>query len=290
MIIGMLDVQAGERMAQLLFKGNLLVRSHPQLGDLKRFTPDALAALAVGGIITLHPIRQLHATLRSDRCATCPAFGSLLFLLTAERCCLECLCLSPAYGTVSVEDAKKTLGLSDLHLQQLPVLRVPHRPYWPEYYHPTQAERRCLVSAVAAGNLVGLPPTEPEEDEDEQLRSDLGETSPVNIHYGMVSIRFPAVFRDSLVEAGFWCRLCLLTYEVYALELEFRHLLKELANKHSSTGQVKRPGAALTLQARPSALSAEHLQSCHSTSLHSLGTPLVDTRAGILNNITGFIQ
>jgi hypothetical protein len=67
MIIGMLDVQAAERMAQLSFKGNLLVRSHPQLRNLKRFTPDALAALAVDGIITLHSIRQLHATLRSDR-------------------------------------------------------------------------------------------------------------------------------------------------------------------------------------------------------------------------------
>jgi hypothetical protein len=95
MIISALDVQAAERMAQVSFMGNLLVRSHPHLRDLKKSTPDALAALATDGIISLHSIHQLHATLRSDRCATCPAFGPFLFLLTSERCCLECIRYSP---------------------------------------------------------------------------------------------------------------------------------------------------------------------------------------------------
>jgi hypothetical protein len=150
--------------------------------------------------------------------------------------------------------------LSDEQLQQLPVLRVPPRKYWSAYYHPAQAERCSLVvSARAAGNLVGLSSTGPEENEDEQWR---------NIHYGMASIRSPSVSRDGLVEAGVWCKLCGLPYE-YAAELEFRPLV-ELANKNSSAGPVKQPGAALALQVRPMALFEEHARSCHCKSLHSL--------------------
>lgn len=287
MVIGLLDIQSAERVAQVSFKGNLLLRSHLQYRDLKKFTSDALAALAIDGIAGLHSIRDLHWTLRSDRCTTCPAFGPFMFLLTGDRCCLECLLFSPAYRTLSAESAKEKFGLSDLHLQELPVLRVPPPEYWPNYAQARTKGCR-LVSTTAARDLavaVGLPYIEiqPERIENEDLPSSTNDPLANNF-YGMASIRFPSVSKDGVVEAGIWCVSCIVActfFESVNRHGHPFHVLKQLADEHFAIRPAKQLVKALKHQARPSALFLEHAQRCCSgTNLPTPAPPTSSSEKG----------
>jgi hypothetical protein len=122
-------------------------------------------------------------------------------------------------------------GLSDLHLQQLPVLRVPPREYWPENYDQAQTKGCSLVSTIAAGNLavaLGLSHIkleEPEEVDDERFLSHSLEDPPAGKHYGMATIRFPSVSRHGVVEAGVWCNLCQVANGMFAGGHKPRHVL-----------------------------------------------------------------
>ncbi|KAK0617160.1 hypothetical protein B0T14DRAFT_259576 [Immersiella caudata] len=49
------------------------------------------------GLAHCFTITDLYRPLVTDKCSTCGGFGGLLFLFTAERCCLDCLQSSAHY-------------------------------------------------------------------------------------------------------------------------------------------------------------------------------------------------
>ncbi|KAK4033371.1 hypothetical protein C8A01DRAFT_40159 [Parachaetomium inaequale] len=215
LVIGMLDIQAVARMGQVSFHGHLLVRSHPQYRDLEKFIPDVLAVLVLLGIADVHS-------------------------------------LSPAYRTLFPENAKKILGLSDAHLQQLPTLRVPPRGYWP----PKFARKGCrLVSMRAARELaisagLAVPGVDAEEDKPLPPSKPKPDGS-----YGMATIRFPSVSPAGVVEEGLWCYGCQFLCDQYTHTKDggFRQMLEELAARYPTPESTKRPVAVLQLRARPRA-------------------------------------
>jgi hypothetical protein len=255
MIISLLDIQAVARLSHVSFQGNLVVRAHPQYRDLKKFVPDVLAVLISLGIPEAHSVGKLHAALRSDRCAACPEFGPFLFLLTAERGCLECLQLAPAFRSAFPEKAKKKFGLSDAHLQQLATLRVPPRRRW---QLPIAMAKGCrLVSTRAARELA--------------TASGLGPLPPAKLdgdrYYGMASIRFPSVSAAGVVEEGLWCYGCRFLCAEYMIEKEsnYRQMLEGLAGGYYAPGSTRRSVLGLESLARPRALFLEHAYECHGT-------------------------
>lgn len=64
-------------------------------------------------------IDDLYRPLITDKCTTCGAFGGLLFLFTAERCCFDCLQSSAHYRVLPPSAFAKLANISLSRLKRL---------------------------------------------------------------------------------------------------------------------------------------------------------------------------
>ncbi|OIW25704.1 hypothetical protein CONLIGDRAFT_656439 [Coniochaeta ligniaria NRRL 30616] len=62
---------------------------------------EGLRGLLRAGLAHRFTICDLYQPLITEKCSTCDAFGGLLFLLTAERCCFTCLQSKAHYHVIS---------------------------------------------------------------------------------------------------------------------------------------------------------------------------------------------
>ncbi|KAK3944831.1 hypothetical protein QBC46DRAFT_278870 [Diplogelasinospora grovesii] len=71
-------------------------------------------------------IDDLYQPLITDKCSTCGAFGGLLFLFTAERCCFDCLQSSAHYRVLPPSTFARLAHISPSRLKRLsgPSLRT----------------------------------------------------------------------------------------------------------------------------------------------------------------------
>ena len=121
-ILDRLDFQALSRLARASLRAKTIVESLPAYAELVQHAPDALAVLGHTRTIRHHSAAQLRAVLRSTACA-CGAFGPFLFLVTGERCCLNCIVWKPAFWAMPKARAMRCFGLSKQDVDQLPSLR-----------------------------------------------------------------------------------------------------------------------------------------------------------------------
>lgn len=151
LVLHILDLESISRVSRVSRRGNVIVKSLTAYRDLFNKVPEALAALSQTKLLGVHSTAQLQETLRSDRCATCPEYGTYLFLPTCERCCWECLCVNPARRVISPGQAIRYFGLYKKHLRQLPVMySIPGR-YDISQEDPQTSHK--LVSARIARDL-----------------------------------------------------------------------------------------------------------------------------------------
>lgn len=283
-VLQALDLKSISRVSRVSRRGNVIVKSLAAYRNLLDKAPEALAALSQAKLLGVHSVTQLQDTLRSDRCATCPEYGTYLFLPTCERCCWECLFFNPAWRVISPGQATRYFGLSKKHLRQLPVMHsIPGR------YDISQENSRTshkLVSARMARDLGVLKHGSAEEmaktvttyktgiaratvrflqrsttgapRQDPLAVLDQGNVPPDRF-FGMATIHFPSVPTPEIVENGLWCRGCELTF-------------KEYTNTYSATSEMLRivpqgcnPGRILfgmTRRARSRVDFLEHLEHC----------------------------
>lgn len=239
-VLQALDLKSISRVSRVSRRGNVIVKSLAAYRNLLDKAPEALAALSQTKLLGVHSVTQLQDTLRSDRCATCPEYGTYLFLPTCERCCWECLYLNPAWRVISPGQAAKYFGLSTKQLRQLPVMHsIPGR------YDISQENSRTshkLVSARMARDLGILKHGSAEEmaktvtayktgttritvrflqrsttgafRQDPLSVPDQGNVPPDRF-FGMAAIHFPSVPTPEIIENGHWCRGCELTFKEY---------------------------------------------------------------------------
>ncbi|TPX07153.1 uncharacterized protein E0L32_010954 [Thyridium curvatum] len=241
-LLGMLDTQSIARFACLSSRANTFVRSQRAYRDLATLVPQVLLALGRVGLIGLHSVAELHAALRTERCATCIEYGAFLFLPTCERCCWECLRLNPSLRVLSRKEAKRYFGLSDRHLQRLPTLRVIPGDYG---ISANPAPEHCELISVKAARGLGLivhgsagklaqamarrckstglfvtgrylqggwPAVS--QDQDLLLLPSQGNI-PTDDFFGMASIPFPSLSKSGRIEDGLWCLGCEVTLRRY---------------------------------------------------------------------------
>lgn len=150
-VLQALDLKSISRVSRVSRRGNVIVKSLAAYRNLLDKAPEALVALSQTKLLGVHSVTQLQDTLRSDRCATCPEYGTYLFLPTCERCCWECLCINPAWRVISPGQTARYFGLSQKYLRQLPVMHtIPGR------YDISEENSRIshkLVSARMARDL-----------------------------------------------------------------------------------------------------------------------------------------
>ncbi|KAB5547158.1 F-box domain-containing protein [Coniochaeta sp. 2T2.1] len=288
-VLGMLDIQSVVRFARVSSPGNSCVQSHRAYRDLATFAPQVLSALGRVGLIGLHSVADLHAVLRTERCAACVEFGAFLFLPTGERCCWECLRYNPSFRMLLPNKAMRVFGLSQRHLERLPTLHVIPGGYG---ISADPAPENCRLVSVQAAKALGLEvhgsaskltqamarrcrsarlsvegrflqsePVVASQGQDLLLLPSQGNLSN-DEYFGMASIPFPSLSKSGRIEDGLWCRGCALTLRRY-------HLLPRdvLAAVVPANVEPQRVMIGLERRARSKEAFLNHVKSCYGARL-----------------------
>lgn len=150
-VLEYLDVQSIARINRVSVRGRSVVLSLPAYTDLIKHAAETLALLNEVRLLSLHSVADLHAALRSERCANCPEYGAYFFLLDCDRCCWECLRRNPARRVIQPAKARRIFALSPKQIQKLPTLFSK-----PGHYGVARKEvlkQHKLVSVNAASHL-----------------------------------------------------------------------------------------------------------------------------------------
>ena len=146
-VLHKMDLQSLSRLSQVSTRGSTVVYSLSAYCDLLQHAPHAMTALGRTGSSRYHTLQALHATLCSERCASCGFFGAFLFLLTCERCCYGCLSRNQSLWVTSPAVARKCFDLRPCQIKSLPLLRsLPGTYYVGKRGSVTHTRRRNLVS------------------------------------------------------------------------------------------------------------------------------------------------
>jgi hypothetical protein len=130
-ILGNLDFPSILRFSHISIRGRAVVKSQPEFKQILLSAGHILGVLSKVGVHERFSVFELHAELRSDRCAFCEyRYGDFLFVLLAKRCCYACISRHPALQLMSWADIEDifSLTLEDMgHLPNIGRLRDGNR-------------------------------------------------------------------------------------------------------------------------------------------------------------------
>ncbi len=119
-----LDIQALCRLRQVSRLARHVVAGLPEYHAVTTHAKQALVAILRTGIGPSITLAQLHRQLCTSKCSECDAFGSHLFLPTAQRCCFVCLTTSRRLAVAPVLVLAAVMALPELTVSRvLPVVR-----------------------------------------------------------------------------------------------------------------------------------------------------------------------
>ena len=121
LVIQELDIRAYFSFRQVNRKARLIATSLREYGLVSRYGVEGLQGLLRTELGPCFTMNDLYRSLITDKCLNCGSFGSLLFLLTAERCCFACLLSSDHYRTTALSTFAELSGIFPSQLDCLPI-------------------------------------------------------------------------------------------------------------------------------------------------------------------------
>ncbi|KAI1184400.1 hypothetical protein F5B17DRAFT_412215 [Nemania serpens] len=144
-VLEFLDLRSLLRLMRVSLQWKVAVDALPAYAALRKHAQGELRTLTLTGMLRHHAAAALHGALKSQRCASCFAFGGFLFLPTCERICFACLLHNQVYWMLPCWMAGECFSLTDAKLATLPVLNaIPG-----SYFVGSQQTRRCSVPLVS---------------------------------------------------------------------------------------------------------------------------------------------
>ncbi|OAA62439.1 F-box domain, Skp2-like protein [Niveomyces insectorum RCEF 264] len=119
MVLRALDVRSYVRFRQVNRRARVLATELFEYKLVARHGLEGLRGLLRAGLAHGFTVPDLHRTLVTYACAACGAFGGLMFLFTAERCCFACLQSAARYRVLPVSTFAKLVGISPRRLVRL---------------------------------------------------------------------------------------------------------------------------------------------------------------------------
>ncbi|KAM0355810.1 hypothetical protein ACHAPU_000197 [Fusarium lateritium] len=288
-VLDLLDFQSLSRLSRVSLLGKHVVDDLPVYREMVQHAPETLAVLGQTRLLSCHSATLLHSNLRQSECVSCFAFGGFLFLPTCERVCFECLYENQALRMTSPAMAKQCFGLTDHHLQRIPVMHTVPGTFGLRFqFAHKQVERLVSVKQAkqlaleihgSAKKLAQLRPTyQPGRTsmKDAAVFRHFHEASlappgcdlsrlPRKAEVveddfgGMASIRFPYISANN-TEKGVLCQGCLVTYSHYMQGMLPQSTLLELVP--TDVGPY-RPLLALLTRLWSMESFLEHAQRCY---------------------------
>ncbi|KAK7963502.1 hypothetical protein PG996_008807 [Apiospora saccharicola] len=123
-IVAQMDFLSIVHFSQVCVQANGYVRSCNELRDVLRFVPEAVKALGIIGVLSLHSVATLYDAMRAEECATCGDTGPFLFLPTCQRCCEWCRKYYPSLQLMFRSQAGKYCALTQQETDSLPTVHV----------------------------------------------------------------------------------------------------------------------------------------------------------------------
>ena len=232
-----LDLQSLERLSRVSIHGRELVGSSLPFQELRRaVSSDALSILHGAGLRLQHSVSQLYSALVSLDCVSCGELGPFLHLLSAERCCYNCLLCNRYFWCMPVRHLAECFMLPESEMEKLPLL-------WDADIGPAalrkpanMAKNVALTSVAAAkrrslmiyGSMEAITEKEyhqggygPPECRrrlylkaavDTKTKFEYRELPDTTMHQCAwhpysISLRFPVIVENE-VENGLWCLIC----------------------------------------------------------------------------------
>ncbi|KAG4444330.1 hypothetical protein IFR05_000204 [Cadophora sp. M221] len=97
MVLRSLDIRSFFYFRQVNRRARVLSTGLREYELVSKHGFEGLRGLLRAELAHCFTIDDLYRPLVTDKCSTCGAFGGLLFLFTAERCCFDCLQSSAHY-------------------------------------------------------------------------------------------------------------------------------------------------------------------------------------------------
>lgn len=119
MVLRKLDIRCVFHFRQVNRRARLLSTGLREYALVSQHGLEGLRGLLRAELAHCFVIDDLYRSLVTDKCSTCGAFGGLLFLFTAERCCFDCLQSSAHYRVLSPSAFTKLLHISPSRLKRL---------------------------------------------------------------------------------------------------------------------------------------------------------------------------
>ena len=129
-ILEMIDVLSVFSFGCASAQTNSLARSLLAYRDVVRYAPGALKALCKTGMLSTHPLHNVHHVLTHSECL-CGDFGPFLYLPTCRRVCLNCLPDDQALLVMSPPAAQAHFALTKAELEGISRIRAVPGTYGP---------------------------------------------------------------------------------------------------------------------------------------------------------------
>lgn len=112
---------------------------------IQKLAPPICPLLHLTGLAYLHPVTSIARELRFPGCRSCGVRGTLLCLTTCERLCENCAELNQSYWGLLLSEAKHAFALSDLDLDDAPILITNGRVWRGSENELTQSEMELVA-------------------------------------------------------------------------------------------------------------------------------------------------
>lgn len=234
MILGMLDAQSCAYFSRVSYSGLWHIQNNSVYPELVKLVLQPLVAMRKLGLIHLHTVDRLSATLRMGSCATCPQYGPFLFLPTCDRCCWQCLRTVAVRRVFPRKEAMKFFALEKHHVEKLTTIHVIPGNYdlsarpapdncklvavkeardlalavhgsWEALAEFVEAKYSCGKHAYKGyfylHNWLATPGQDP-------LLTPSDGRIPADDFSGVASIPFPSLSQSGELDNGLWCLGC----------------------------------------------------------------------------------
>lgn len=124
LIIQIVDLKslAALRLSNYSFK--CLVDDTVEYQRVRKHASNAMRAMKESNTLKYHTLLDVCSALNSKFCVFCGEFGPCLFVLTCERCCLNCIARSPSLRLIPQSYAPTYYALPTQHLTSIKTLQV----------------------------------------------------------------------------------------------------------------------------------------------------------------------
>jgi hypothetical protein len=218
MVIRELDIRSFFHFRQVNRRARVLATGLWEYELVSKHGLEGLRGLLRAELADYFTISDLYRPLLADKCSTCGAFGGLLFLFTAERCCFACLQSSANYRVLPPSTFAKLAHISPSRLKRLagPTLRTA-----PGIYNmmetPTKRPNYLIFEEKAIQTLVAHRAIG--EDAIRNLRSRTEQSN----QRSMVATAYPCYSLETLkLERGVSCKGCQVRLELLRVESDDR--------------------------------------------------------------------